>query len=219
MSSVENNYSLDTAEEVLSNNLSDGTDHQVSRGLEYPLEDSENFNPYPKFGEFDVIALNSSKVSGFAVADTVSDLSSAIYKVSKAQGYFNSEGIEHDYNALVFDNSVLSFRDAVESLPPVFTSSMLEEKWGDSEDLQEFYNARILGEMHTIPRTGSVRDDSVLPKNDYDLLEDAGLIEKEGDTYRSTETMDVLLSSHEEVYHVTPREEVVFHPSDFTVEL
>ena len=209
---------LDIAEDVLQNVIR-GPEVLVEKNLEYPLYGSRRFNPRHKFGEFDVIAIDGNNATGFAVETDTEKLKQGLDRVASARSYLEREGFEHDYSLLLLDDSIATLKDAASQLPDIFKKSALDELWVESEKYDDFWEAKILGELHRIPRTGVIKDDAVLPWNNYDMLKDSDLILEDEDYYHSTEAFDAILAYEEDVLHLTPRATATVHPSDFDYQL
>lgn len=219
MSLVEREKLHEIAREILREELVEYEDIEIRDGVDYPLYNSDVFNKKPSFGTLDIAGVGDEIVAGFSVTDTVSELERIINDVSGAQAYFEKEGFENfSYRGLVSDDSLLDFKQTIDNLPPIFNQSTLEEQLDNPEDQRHFYDSGLLGELHTIPRRGFEPNQRVLNRNDYEMLENNGLIEERDGVYFPTETMDALLASSEDILHVTPRESAVYHPEELGYE-
>lgn len=219
MSLAEGEKLDEITKEVLREELSEHEDVEIRRNVDYPLYDSENFNKDFPFGNLDFVGITNNSVAALSTSDNVEDLETIINEISSARAYFEKEGFDEMYiNGLVSDDTLLEFKQATEALPPIFNQSTLENEWDSAENLEHFYDSGLLGELHTIPRRGFEPNQRVLHRNDYEMLENNGLIEERDGTYFPTETMDILLASSEDILHVTPREAAVYHPEELYYE-
>ncbi|MFB6190000.1 MAG: hypothetical protein ABEJ91_00315, partial [Candidatus Nanohaloarchaea archaeon] len=196
-----NTSTLEKAAEILEKS----SKAAVSRNREYPFDGSEEFDPSKPFGEFDVIAVGNGKAVGFEVGETTADLREIMNDLSSGRAYLEKEGFDYTYNALVNDEAVRSLKQTAEELGPIFSTEKLESNWEDSGSLEDFHSAKVLWDLRHIPRTGAIKEDRVIARVDYEMLEEEGFIESEEGYYSTTRKMDSLLSETQPVYHVSPR--------------
>lgn len=219
MSQMDDGKVQDIANQALNNQLPEKSNTGINSDVEYPFDDSSYFDDNLSFGTMDVAVVGNDTVSGFSVADDISELPEVIEEISRVRAYLEKEGYEEvSYHGLVDDERILELKEIGEELAPIFSQSRIEDKLDGSESLSHFYESGLLGELHTIARRGYETGQEVVARNDYEMLEDFGLVEERNGLYFPTETLDVLLASREDILHLTPRASSVYHPEELGYE-
>lgn len=161
--------------------------------------------------EFDVLAVDGLWAEGFEVKNKPHG--KAFTQLNKASDFLENNGFEVDYDFLVMHESMATLNDALEELPPIFTSESLSEVWEHDDHLPAYRISGILQEIEF----NNAREPKPIPKYDWSLLDSLGLVKEEDGMYSPTAELYSLVNSgtQDHVLHRSPRYDRTFHVSEF----
>jgi len=166
-------------------------------------------------GDFDVIGYSGSETVFLELKSSSNHLSRGFNQLEKGLSHLQRQGYDPEGYILVFDDVLLDYRDALDQLPAFYTFEELNEVYDGGA--WNVVSASVSNDLDALLEED--KNVSRVTKYDWDLLEARNLVERDGDQYRGTESLEERLNEvSDTLLHTSPRISYLLHPKDFRGE-
>ena len=181
--------------------------------MEEPISymDSTNGNK----GDFDVIGYNQTEATFLEIKNSLSHLSRGFNQLEKGLSHLEDQGYRAEGYILVLNDDLLDYRNGLNQLPAFYTFETLDCSYKGQN--WNVVSASVSNELDTLLEED--KQVSSVPKYDWELLEARNLVERDGDQYIGTDSLEERLNEvSDTLLHTSPRISYLLHPKDFRGE-
>lgn len=188
------------------------------------LEELDDFNSieteeliFPDSGgklDLDIVGYSGDQAVLLELKNSLNKLYGGFKVLETGINHLQSQGYNVQTGMLILDEELIELRETLENLPSVYDKHRLGSQWKDENtSIESFVSAGICHDINNLPE--ETREQSIIPKYDWNVLDQMGWVEETREGYTGTEILEKAVESHGEILHTTQRQDYLIHPKDY----